>query len=389
MKIDKRNPAHWLYLARFGFNVLAALVLRVCARPAAATRPLVVLYGHTLSGNLRALYDTLRCDPAAPCDVAYLGMDPAHYRALVDAGESAVLAQSAAAIRVLARARIIVSDHGLHVMHWLPWLRLFRFVDVWHGVPFKGWDAEDFRHLHGYDEVWVSSTLMRRFYIERFGFAPRQVHVTGYGRTDRLVRRSEASATLRRRFDIPPAAGKLVLFAPTWHHDGGGAEIFPFGQTAARFFDALGEVCRAHAALCLFRCHQNSSFGAALPAGPFVAVPQHRYPDTEGVLLLSDVLICDWSSIAFDFLLLDRPTVFLDIPAPFPKGYTLGPEYRFGAVVQSIETLCVRLDAYLRDAGAYHREFGARAAAVRAAVYDDRADGHAAERYVERLRGLL
>jgi len=389
MKIDKRNPAHWLYLVRFGLNVLAALALRPFARRAAAARPLVLLYGHTLSGNLRALYDALRRDPAAPCDVAYLGMDPAQHRALVGAGEAAVLAQSAAAVRALARARVIVSDHGLHVMRWLPRLRLIRFADVWHGVPFKGWDAEDFRDLHAYDEIWVSSSLMRRFYVERFGFAPRQVHVTGYGRTDRLVRPSEDPAALRRAFGVPPAARKLVLFAPTWHHDGGGGEIFPFGQPAARFFDALGAVCRAHAALCLFRCHQNSAFGAALPEGPFVAVPQHRYPDTEGVLLISDVLICDWSSIAFDYLLLDRPTVFLDIPAPFPKGYTLGPEYRFGAVVQSLEALCARVDAYLRDAGAYRREFGVRAAAVRAAAYDDRADGHAAERYVERLRGLL
>ena len=28
-------------------------------------------------------------------------------------------------------------------------------------------------------------------------------------------------------------------------------------------------------------------------------------------------------SIAFDYLLLDRPTLFLDIPAPFKKGFSL------------------------------------------------------------------
>ena len=39
-------------------------------------------------------------------------------------------------------------------------------------------------------------------------------------------------------------------------------------------------------------------------------------PDTEKVLYVSDLLITDWSSIYTDYLVLDRPIVFLDTPHP-------------------------------------------------------------------------
>ncbi len=391
MKIDKRNPLHWLYLARFAFNVLVAMLLRAwrSGRGNADARPLVLLYGHQLNGNLASLYTALRADAAAPCEVVFLTMDPAYRRELAAAGTAVVGALGWEGVLALARARVLVSDHGLHVMSLLPRVSSIRFVDVWHGVPFKGWDAHDFAAQHAYDEVWVSSELIRRFYIERFGFKPEQVHATGYGRTDRLVRRDENQATLRRAIGAPPAPTRLILFAPTWQHGSAAHTIFPFESAPEVFLAALARLCAARGAVCLFRTHLNTRAVAVPADGPFLFVPQDRFPDSEGVLLVSDLLVCDWSSIAFDFLVLQRPTIFLDVPAPFTKGFTLGPEYRFGAIAGDLAMLCACLDRYLADPAAYAREHGARVRKVMAAAYDDRADGQAAARYVARLRSLL
>src|SRR5690606_40302310 len=68
-------------------------------------------------------------------------------------------------------------------------LPILRFFDVWHGIPFKGFDADDFRVQHRYDECWVASPLLRDLYIQRFGFEPQRVVATGYARTDRSEER--------------------------------------------------------------------------------------------------------------------------------------------------------------------------------------------------------
>ena len=77
------------------------------------------------------------------------------------------------------------------------------FFDVWHGIPFKGFDAEDFRVQRHYDETWVASPLLRDLYVDRFSFEPERVVPTGYARTDRLVRRDDDLA-------VRPAAAQEV-----------------------------------------------------------------------------------------------------------------------------------------------------------------------------------
>src|SRR5690606_23511656 len=100
-------------------------------------------------------------------------------------------------------------------------------------------------------------------------------------------------------------------------------------------------------------------------------LPGSIYPDAESILLVSDLLICDWSSIAFDYLLLDRPTLFLDVPAPFRKGFSLGPEYRFGPVVGSLDELVEQVGIVMQDTEQYWHEYRAQHAAIRDQIYGD------------------
>jgi CDP-glycerol glycerophosphotransferase (TagB/SpsB family) len=382
MKIDRRSPRHWLYLALFAANVLAALLLRPLRRRGPRRR--IVLYGHKLNGNLLALYRRLASVP--DYEVAFLTLDPAYARALAAQGANHQLATTPGCARWLATAAAVISDHGLHALGLMLGRSDLKFIDVWHGIPFKGFDADDFRVQHRYDEVWVASPLLRKLYTGRFGFDPARVHTTGYARTDRLVKPAADRSALRRQFGL--GDGPVVLFAPTWQQDARGRSIYPFGLDAGAFLDALARTCRPHGATVVVRAHLNSALTAPARESA-VYLPHAQFPDTEALLLASDVLVCDWSSIAFDYLLLDRPTLFLDVPAPFRKGFSLGPEHRFGPVVSDLEALRQRLDQALGQPAAYRAEFGARHQAERAAIYGDFADGRAAERGAERLAQLL
>lgn len=384
MKIDRRKPRHWLYLLLMGLNVVAAIVLRPLLHRRRSGK--VLLYGHKRNGNLLAIHEWVLQHRPQGLDLYYLTMDPAYYQQLRREGVPCVLAIAPSAIGWLATADAIVSDHGLHAMRFMLGTTDMKFFDVWHGIPFKGFDADDFRLQHGYDEVWVASESQRRLYVDKFGFDQAIVHASGYARTDRLVCRDSDPDAIKQSLGLDPeTSGRLVLFAPTWKQDADDRSVFPFGLDGRAFVHSLSEWASGNNATVLVRTHLNSREAGALKFERVVALPSTNFPDTESILLVADLLVCDWSSIAFDFLLLDRPTLFLDIPAPFAKGFSLHPGYRFGPVIADFEALLETMTWALNDPHGYWARHGAEHQRVRKDVYAGNDDGKCSERCVQRL----
>lgn len=390
MKIDKRNPGHWVTLLLFfvqcGLGVLACAVRR---RPRGGS---VILYGHRLNGNLLALYTYMAHHPETDLRPVFLTMDRDYAAKLRTKGFDVVLATGFGCARLLGSACALVSDHGLHSLQiWRGVCQKMglRFFDVWHGIPFKGFSPDDFRVQHRYNETWVASALHRDLYVERFGFAKNVVVVTGYARTDQLVRaHPENKAAIRRQLGLPPDR-RLVLFAPTWKQDHAARKLFPFDCDAQVFVARIADIAAEHDADVVLRTHLNSGEAQHHAHSHVHHLPASRCPDTEAVLQACDILICDWSSIAFDFLLLDRPAIFLDVAPPFRKGFSLGPEYRYGAVVGCLDSLAGTLQQVLERPDAYWQTYGDHHRRIRQAVYGGLDDGDASQRCVRRLLRIV
>lgn len=375
MKIDKRNPMHWIWLSTFAIQTLLGLLIRPFAKKAKT-----VLYGHKLNGNLLAIYKNRP-------DTTFLSMDRSYCKDLKSQGVRCQWACSFGSALLLANAKAIISDHGLHSLEVsLPAYRRagLKCFDVWHGIPFKGFDADDFRLQHTYDEVWVASPLHKKLYVERYGFPAEKVVITGYARTDVLVTATVSNTKLRRQLGLP-AGGPVILFAPTWAQDTRGRSLYPFSHSEQEFLSTLSTFAQEHRATVVIRTHLNSGNEQINEYPNIVRMPSSQWPDTESILQVSDILVCDWSSIAFDYLLLDRPTLFLDVPAPFRKGFSLGPEYRFGALICSLKTLIQELERAIEQPDEYWCSHAEKHRAVRSEIYSDWADGDATRRYLERL----
>lgn len=386
MKIDKRNPGHWLILLMFFAQCgLGVLVRAVRRRP---KEGVVILYGHQLNGNLLALYTYMARHPETDLRPVFLTLDR-HYAATMKAASvNVALATGFGCARLLSSASALVSDHGLHSLQiWRGVLQRMglRFFDVWHGVPFKGFNPDDFRVQHRYNETWVASALHRDLYVEKFGFAKDVVVVTGYARTDQLVlAHPEDKAAIRRQLGLP-SDRRLVLFAPTWKQDHAARKLFPFGCDAQKFVGRIADVAAKYDADIVLRTHLNSGEAQHDAHSHVHYLPASRYPETEAVLQACDILICDWSSIAFDFLLLDRPAIFLDVAPPFQKGFSLGPEYRYGAVVGCLDSLTEMLWHVLEQPDVYWQTYQDHHHRIRQAVYGGLDDGNASQRCVQRL----
>lgn len=385
MKLDKGNLRHWRYLLQSGLYVLLCIPLRYLLKRRTG-RKTIILYGHKLHSNLLALYNHARLQPSV-WEMRFLTLDPDYARR--NPQLEPLLALRFRDMLKVALADCIVTDHGLHAMLPLLFLTRIRFVDVWHGVPFKGFVPASFRVQRRYHETWVSSPDMRRIYIEQFGFLPERVVVTGYGRTDLLLQYQARRTELRQECGLP-LHGRIVLFAPTWKQEDRQRSEAPFGYDMTAFARWLADFAEDQEAVVLIRQHLNSATVAVLPSDRVRAMPASGFPDAEMLLAIADVLITDWSSIAFDMMVLRKPIVFLDVPAPFRYGFALGPECRVGPIVGDL----AGLETALRDM------FGAKSDPETAVdgeayqrvlelAYGETLDGRSCERYEARLRELL
>ena len=381
MKINKRDPLHWLILLRQGlYTLIAACGRYLSGKPA---KPVVILYGHQLSGNLKALYEEWERSHTQEFDCHFLSLDPTYGPQLRAEGINVLLCSSLRDMLLAGRCSAMITDHGLHAMSPFITLTDVVFIDVWHGIPYKGFIPDDFRVQHRYDEVWVSSPLLKTVYEKQYGFPPEIVHALGYARADKLFLKSPPANSLRKQLSIP-ADSPIVLYAPTWQQDDAGRELFPFGESQASFLEALAGTCRDHNATLVVRSHLNALISQKSSENIFYC-SMKDFPCSEDLLLETDILICDWSSISFDYLALCRPTIFLDVEPPFKNGFSLGKEYRFGAVVSNIDRLKGELDAALSNPDTYMTAHRDKYSEVIKAVYAEHIDGGVSGRQWQRL----
>lgn len=386
MKINKKNPKHWLILIKFTIITMVVVVFRIFS--VKNTEQNIILYGHKLNGNLKALY---QYGKAQNLNITFLTIDPEYNKILTHNGIDTISGIQLKNIKRIAKTSLIISDHGLHSLVLLMYFTDIKFVDVWHGIPFKGFDQNDFKVQHNYDEVWVTSELLKKLYIEKFGFSQNNVKSVGYARTDKLINQSEVLKDIKIYLGIPNELHqkKIILFAPTWNQDNLNRNIYPFGLSEENFLQQLHVICKETNSICLIRKHLNTTLKSAIYPEYIFECSSAEFPDTEDILLVSDILICDWSSIAFDFLLLDRPTLFLEVESPFKKGFSLDSSYRFGPIIRNLESLETTLKKYNLNSKYYTDEFGTKTSEIKALLYDDLADGNVSARSIRRISSIL
>ncbi|MFC9232344.1 CDP-glycerol glycerophosphotransferase family protein [Streptomyces decoyicus] len=199
------------------------------------------------------------------------------------------------------------------------------YIQTWHGSALKnmGFDqpslkaqtrqqqAEQQRSLDRFDRFLIRSehdvhTLARAFRLKE-----KTLLRVGYPRNDALVRARQREAALGARERGPLAAElgiaedkTVLLYAPTFRKAGGRHGRFELPFDAERFADQFGDRY-----VLLVRSHYLNH--VVLPPtvqGRVIDVSARH--DVTPLLELADGLITDYSSVMFDYALLDRPLVF-------------------------------------------------------------------------------
>lgn len=274
----------------------------------------------------------------------------------------------------LAAAKYIITERAWNIKNITA-----KLIQLWHGFPLKAMGhmlTHYNEQKNGYeDEFWSSFDCIlsyglnyTTFLTACYGTLRERYRVTGMPRNDLLFLTDGKKNLAEKMTDS--CGKKIVMYMPTFRAimDGG---ITANGSDEGYLFfwkdfdfGKLEQFCAKNNIFFVFKLHPSDASKVRE-----VAV-QSRYIDiltddmlgdkcTYEFLNAADVLVTDYSSVYFDYLLLDRPIIFTDCDVDSyteNRGLMLEPLdfWRPGPVVNRMEDLLKTLEESLYGQDEYH-----------------------------------
>ncbi len=223
-------------------------------------------------------------------------------------------------------------------------------TQIWHGIgAFKKFgissidDSELINEVievnKNVNTIVVSTKNVINFYAEAFGVSKSKVKALGIPQADFYFKKHDIQS-LRKDFNkqFPECVGKkIILYAPTFRDDPKAdkklLENFDFEKFKKELSDEYQLLVRLHP-----QVHTSiiSSKGITNVT---------NYPSIRTLLLLSDILIADYSSVAVEYSLLDKPIVLY--PFDFEEFTTHDRGFYFDYLTQAPGPVCYDMNSLI------------------------------------------
>ncbi|WP_108584757.1 CDP-glycerol glycerophosphotransferase family protein [Paenisporosarcina sp. OV554] len=207
---------------------------------------------------------------------------------------------------------------------WMPKPQGTVYVQTWHGTPLKklGLDIEEI-HMPGtktdnYKKNFINESQNWDYLVSPNPYSTeifkRAFHYngdvieSGYPRNDILTTHSDAAIDeIKQKLGIPHNK-KIMLYAPTWRDN----EFYSKGKYKFKFQFDLDNWKKEFGAewVLLTRMHYLVAENFDFSTHEGIVYDVSSYPDIRDLYVSADLLITDYSSVFFDYAILNRPIVF-------------------------------------------------------------------------------
>jgi len=248
-------------------------------------------------------------------------------RELSEMGYNSLYAYTFKAFSKLRKARCVFITHGKGDVLPIKFSKKTKLIFTWHGNPIKkvGFDSPTLRN-NRYDAkvldmlskeisyIVVSSEDEKRKMETSYRVALEKIIVTGYARHDFLCNRTDEEINIfKKRLGFPEDIKNIILYGPTFRKEK--IAKMPFSKTN---MIELDNFLKESNSILIFKAHPNITEIATIDLDN-IMIPD-SYLDPQELLLVSDVLIFDYSSIMFDFLLTgNKPVISFPYDFEFYK----------------------------------------------------------------------
>lgn len=286
--------------------------------------------GKSYSCTPKAVYEYMLNAPEySDYSFIWIFKDPEKYRQLKDNGRTEIVRyRTRECERALSEAKYWIFNYRA-LDYWIP-KKDQVYVQCWHGTPLKrlGYDIEKSDNaMNSLEEIrdkyrtdakrfkyllspcrFASEVFTSAWNLKAFGKEDSILEV-GYPRNDFLVNYTEDDVRrIKKRLGFDKLSKKIILYAPTWrdnqHSVSKGYTYEPgidFEQLRAALSDEYVILFRAHYLVA-------NSFDFEKYGGFVYDVSD--IDDINELYVISYMLITDYSSVFFDYAILEKPIVF-------------------------------------------------------------------------------
>jgi len=282
-------------------------------------------YGQKFTGNPKYFYLFLLQNPQEDIRPIWISAKKTIVEEIRRLKGEAYRINSIKAIYFGLIAKVYIFSHGVEDIGNYA-VRNALLVNLWHGMPVK--DIRAFNQLkaenispwrrkkiefiqkmikhecHGkYDLIIATSELTAEKFKTAFQYRPKKIAITGEPKNDLFF--SGSKNEILNRYQLKAWQDKFIItYMPTFR------DKEPPSPSQIAFWDE--HELQDENLIVLLHWHPSDPLKNmfSLQESPFVKIANELPLDVQELLLISDLLITDYSSCFIDFLLLDRPIIF-------------------------------------------------------------------------------
>ena len=187
------------------------------------------------------------------------------------------------------------------------------YLNTWHGTPIKkiGNDLSIGKNVFKtnvkrwrLDVLLSQSSYEVEVYSRVFGLPLAKIELTGYPRNDVLLENRDMDIVRIKKFLGVGKGKKVILYAPTFR-ESMGDEKGNFISSPPIEFDRWEQFLSSDFVV-LFRAHSAVNKVLNVQSNSFL-IDVSMFDCLNDLMLVSDILISDYSSIFFDYSIMDKP----------------------------------------------------------------------------------
>lgn len=353
--------------------------------------------GKQFSDNPRALYEYMKRQYGEEYDLVW-SVDRRYVDVFEENNIKYLKRFSLKWLLTLNRAGLWISNSRMPL--WIPKPRKTKYLQTWHGTPLKrlaldmdavlmpGTDTESYKknfttESSKWDYLISPNPYSTEIFRRAFNFNKTMLE-TGYPRNDILVNSNNEEYINKLKIDMGIRRDKkIILYAPTWRDN----EYYQRGKYK---FDIKLDLEQMRESLSddyviLLRMHYLIAENIDTSKYEGFVIDMSKYEDIRDLYLISDILLTDYSSVFFDYAILNRPVLFFTYDLESYRDNLRGFYFDFEQEAPGpllFDTAEIIEQVHLIENGEF--EFSERLAEFRK-VYCSLEDGTASERVMNRV----